>query len=209
MKKTNLIATTALAGALVFTGANNAHAAEELSDSQIQQKASDYINANNLQLKEGSKIAVSDENYGIDVPDGYKLVIYSEIINNSPSSMYVNKTTGDVIDPIKDHVNQSMAQNNEEQTTDSNATADNNEQQTADSNATADNNEQQTADSNVTADNNKQQTTDSNVTADNNEQQVLPETGETQSNSSLVTIFASVLLAVGSLLTFKRFSNNK
>ena len=195
MKKTNLIATTALAGALVFTGANNAHAAEELSDSQIQQKASDYINANNLQLKEGSKIAVSDENYGIDVPDGYKLVIYSEIINNSPSSMYVNKTTGDVIDPIKDHVNQSMAQNNEEQTTDSNATADNNEQQTADSN--------------VTADNNKQQTTDSNVTADNNEQQVLPETGETQSNSSLVTIFASVLLAVGSLLTFKRFSNNK
>ncbi|WP_462211599.1 LPXTG cell wall anchor domain-containing protein, partial [Staphylococcus hominis] len=84
---------------------------------------------------------------------------------------------------------------------------------TTDSNVTADNNEQQTTDSNVTADNNEQQTTDSNVTADNNEQQAteksLPETGETQTNSSLVTIFASVLLAVGSLLTFKRFSNNK
>lgn len=60
---------------------------------------------------------------------------------------------------------------------------------------------------------NKQQTTDNNATAQNNEQQAteksLPETGETQTNSSLVTIFASVLLAVGSLLTFKRFSNNK
>ncbi|MCJ1656128.1 LPXTG cell wall anchor domain-containing protein [Staphylococcus sp. NRL 16/872] len=41
-----------------------------------------------------------------------------------------------------------------------------------------------------------------------NTTKALPETGEL-SNSGLVTIIASVLLAAGSLLTFKRFSNNK
>lgn len=37
---------------------------------------------------------------------------------------------------------------------------------------------------------------------------VLPETGE-QSNSGLVTVIASVLLAAGSLLTFRRVSKSK
>ncbi|MDU6962647.1 LPXTG cell wall anchor domain-containing protein [Staphylococcus hominis] len=41
-----------------------------------------------------------------------------------------------------------------------------------------------------------------------NEAQALPETGE-QSNSGLVTIVASVLLAAGSLLAFRRTSNSK
>ncbi|MCI2775030.1 LPXTG cell wall anchor domain-containing protein [Staphylococcus petrasii] len=59
--------------------------------------------------------------------------------------------------------------------------------------------------------NNNQQTT--NLSNNKNVQEqsqtkALPETGE-QSNSGLVTILASVLLATGSLLTFKRFSNNK
>nr|WP_228452090.1 LPXTG cell wall anchor domain-containing protein [Staphylococcus hominis] len=36
----------------------------------------------------------------------------------------------------------------------------------------------------------------------------MPETGE-QSNSGLVTIVASVLLAAGSLLAFRRTSNSK
>lgn len=59
--------------------------------------------------------------------------------------------------------------------------------------------------------NNKQQTTDlsnNNNVQEQNHTKALPETGE-QSKSGLVTIIASVLLAAGSLLTFKRFSSNK
>lgn len=61
-----------------------------------------------------------------------------------------------------------------------------------------------------------QENTSNNVANDNsnNEQKnqatikALPESGE-QSNANLVTIIASVLLAAGSLLTFKRFNTNK
>ncbi|MFD8018659.1 LPXTG cell wall anchor domain-containing protein [Staphylococcus warneri] len=66
-----------------------------------------------------------------------------------------------------------------------------------------------------TQDNNhSSQATDNNNTAQNNTQEqsqakVLPETGEESSNATLVTMIASVLLAAGSLLTFKRFSKEK
>ncbi|WP_141747937.1 LPXTG cell wall anchor domain-containing protein, partial [Staphylococcus sp. HMSC062D04] len=45
-----------------------------------------------------------------------------------------------------------------------------------------------------------------NAKAENNAQ-ALPETGETE-NTGLVASIATVLLAVGSLFTFKRFSKN-
>ena len=60
--------------------------------------------------------------------------------------------------------------------------------------------------------NNQEQATNSNQeqAANNNQEQtqntVLPKTGEESTNTTFTTIIASILLATGSLLTFKRFS---
>ncbi|WP_142293696.1 LPXTG cell wall anchor domain-containing protein, partial [Staphylococcus epidermidis] len=69
-------------------------------------------------------------------------------------------------------------------------------------------------------DNTQSQATDNKVSTQNNNQQqdntqeqsqakVLPETGEESSNTTLLTMVAAVVLAAGSLLTFKRFSKEK
>ena len=60
--------------------------------------------------------------------------------------------------------------------------------------------------------NNQEQATNNNQeqAANNNQEQtqntVLPKTGEESTNTTFTTIIASILLATGSLLTFKRFS---
>lgn len=59
---------------------------------------------------------------------------------------------------------------------------------------------------------NNQNQTNNNKATQNNEQQTqskkLPETGEQSTNTNLTTIIASIVLASGSLLTFKRFSKS-
>ena len=91
------------------------------------------------------------------------------------------------------------------------------QENTSTNNSTNDNesNEQQNQATNKNESSQYNQTQNSNVDENNNTEQqnqaktkALPESGE-QSNYGLVTIIASVLLAMGSLLTFKRFSNNK
>lgn len=73
---------------------------------------------------------------------------------------------------------------------------------TSSSNIVNNEHQNQTADSNISAQNSQQQY--SSTTEKNNS---LPETGE-QSNSGLVTVITSVLLAVGSLLIFKKTSKS-
>lgn len=79
------------------------------------------------------------------------------------------------------------------------------------------NGQQQNSDnnSNAQAQNNEQsqsQATDNNQATDNakaeNNTQALPETGEESSNTTLVTMIASVILAAGSLLAFRRTSKS-
>ncbi|MCG1718858.1 LPXTG cell wall anchor domain-containing protein, partial [Staphylococcus epidermidis] len=57
--------------------------------------------------------------------------------------------------------------------------------------------------------NNEQQQSQAtdNAKAENNTQ-ALPETGEESSNTTLVTMIASVILAAGSLLAFRRTSKS-
>ena len=204
MKKASILTTTTLAGALLFTGVGaNANAAEQVSKSQAEDSVQELVtNNSNYTPKDGTKYTVMDEKYADPHhPENTYSVAFGEEPNQAPSFLYVNKDNGNIYD-----ANGNLVQK-------ASSGSEDNKQQTTDNNATAQNNEQQATDNNVTVQNNEQQATDNNVTAQNNEQQAteksLPETGETQTNSSLVTIFASVLLAVGSLLTFKRFSNNK
>ena len=76
-----------------------------------------------------------------------------------------------------------------------------NEQQNQTANKQVSSQGNQSQYSSTTKENNTQST-------QSNEAQALPETGE-ESNSGLVTIVASVLLATGSLLAFRRTSNSK
>ncbi|HEP4925345.1 TPA: LPXTG cell wall anchor domain-containing protein, partial [Streptococcus pyogenes] len=87
----------------------------------------------------------------------------------------------------------------------------NGQQQTSDnnSNSQSQNNEQgqqQATDNNVATQNNQQQTQSQEPAQA--EAKALPETGEQSTNTGLVASIATLLLAVGSALTFKRFSKN-
>ncbi|MBA6432797.1 LPXTG cell wall anchor domain-containing protein [Pseudomonas aeruginosa] len=85
--------------------------------------------------------------------------------------------------------NQQLSQNNDQQA----------QNQATDNTVNTQNNDQQ-----------QTQTTDNNTTTQTNTQEqakVLPETGES-SNTTILTIVASVLLAAGSLLVFRRTSKS-
>ncbi|MCI2838912.1 LPXTG cell wall anchor domain-containing protein [Staphylococcus hominis] len=224
MKKSKVLATTTLAGALLFTGVgatHNAHAAEnQLSDAQLENAANNYINSHNIHLNEGTSANLTDPRY-YKVPKGYAPIVFGEQGNNGPSIIYVNKTTGDIIDGNAKYrnVNNNETSQNTVNKADNTTTQDttNNNTQSTDNTQAATNNE---TTNNEATNNNTTAATDNNVsTPENNTQsvqtneaqstaQALPETGE-QSNSGLVTIVASVLLAAGSLLAFRRTSNSK
>ncbi|MCI2931441.1 LPXTG cell wall anchor domain-containing protein [Staphylococcus hominis] len=224
MKKSKVLATTTLTGALLFTGVgatHNAHAAEgQLSDAQLENAANNYINSHNIHLNEGTSANLTDPRY-YNVPKGYAPIMLSEKENNSPTILYVNKTTGDIIDgnaKYRNAYNNETSQNtvNKADNTTTQDTTNNNTQST-DNTQAATNNE---TTNNEATNNNTTAATDNNVSTQENTTQsaqtneaqtttqALPETGE-QSNSGLVTIIASVLLAAGSLLAFRRTSNSK
>ena len=229
MKKSKVLATTTLAGALLFTGVgatHNAHAAEGLSDTQKQNIVNQYIQDNNINATPDSRVA-SGLTLG-NVPEGYTPVGFAEKHAQAPSFVYVNDKTGEIIDRGAGHhelISQDNQNNNEtsqntvnkaDNTTTQDTQANNNTQST-DNTQAATNNE---TTNNEATNNNTTAATDNNVsTPENNTQstqsnetqstaQALPETGG-QSNSGLVTIVASVLLAAGSLLAFRRTSNSK
>ena len=224
MKKSKVLATTTLAGALLFTGVgatHNAHAAEgQLSDAQLENAANNYINSHNIHLNEGTSANLTDPRY-YNVPKGYAPIMLSEQENNSPTILYVNKTTGDIIDgnaKYRNAYNNETSQNtvnkadntttqdttnNNTQSTDNTQAATNNE---TTNNEATNNNTTAATDNNVSIPENNTQSTQSNEAQST--AQALPETGG-QSNAGLVTIIASVLLAAGSLLVFRRTSNSK
>lgn len=185
MKKTSILTTTILAGALLFSGlgAHQAHAAES------------EVTANNA-TEIGSSVmkehGYHPENVNFREPEdkgNYYLISYG---NKSGAGALASTENADL-----DKVGYYQFATDQNSTSSSNIV--NNEQQN------------QTADSNISAQNSQQQY--SSTTEENNNSQLqvennsLPETGE-QSNSGLVTVIASVLLAVGSLLTFKKTSKS-
>ena len=195
MKKSKVLATTTLAGALLFTGVNTNNAnAEAKQDLQLASEKEWQIQHDRLlkarlsgQGGEGGgpgAVTSYQDSYQeyIDYykkwgsQNGYDISIRSE---KESAELFKDDKSVD-FDNYQLPKDQTTQNNNEQ-----NQTANNNPQTQGNSN-------------NVAIQTNEAQTTT----------QVLPETGE-QSNSGLVTIIASVLLAVGSLLAFRRTSNSK
>lgn len=201
MKKVGLLATTAFASTLLFTGinANETNAAEnELSDSQIEDIANNYLNSNNIDLAEGTNITIAPDHY--TSPEGYTNVVYAEDGGNGPSdiqsSIYVNNVTGEVLDY--------NAENHKPNNDTEEMANPEGQQQTP------------SAEQNVDAQANNTGAEATNEAASapqqeeaNQEQAMLPETGGEASNSTMITIIASLFIAAGSFLTFKRRSKQK
>lgn len=202
MKKSKVLATTTLAGALLFTGVgatHNAHAADYVNDSNVRDYAknaigSKYTEAGSVSIG-GIGGGVTDKDNGVKDNGDYYTVIFSGEKDNGVGAAKVYKDGRIEAQTPRDANNVlTIDAPNNTQSTDNNQAATNNNTTTA------------TTDNDVsTQENNTQpaQTNEAQTTA-----QALPETGG-QSNSGLVTIIASVLLAAGSLLAFRRTSNSK
>ena len=199
MKTTKILGATTLAGALLFTGvsSHDANAAENLSKSQAEDSVKNFVSNNNDYQTNGDTKFISTKDEWSDSPiDNSYNIAFGEERNQSPSFLYVKKDTGDIYDHDGNLV-QKGSVNSEDTTQNINQSS-----QATDNTVNTQNNEQQTqaTDNNVATQNN-QQTTQSDAKS-------LPETGEQSTNTGLVASIATLLLAVGSALTFKRFSKN-
>lgn len=176
MKKLSILATTTLAGTLLFAGAGSANAAENnSSNSQLQNTAKDYLNSHHVQINKNSELVVEDnDRVSGNVPKGYKPVMFGEQGNNGPSYILVN-ANGDVIDP-------QHRQTTSEQNQDTNNTENTTNQHQTD---------------------NRQANNDSQ-----NKAASLPTTGQ-ETNTTFISSVAAILLGLGSILTFKRFTKEK
>lgn len=206
MKKSKVLATTTLAGALLFTGVgatHNAHAADFVNDSNVRDYAKNAIGS---KYTESGSVSIGGIGGGVTAKDNgvkdngdYYTVVFSGEKDNGIGAAKVYKD-GHIeaqtpTDPFKtltiDAPNNTQSTDNTQSTT---------------NNSVAANNETTTNNTTATTTNNNTQSTQSNEAQST--AQALPETGS-QSNSGLVTIVASVLLAAGSLLAFRRTSNSK
>lgn len=196
MKTAKILGATTLTGALLFTGVSSHDAnAAEVSKQQAEDNVKNLVNNNsNYSPKSGTDFTVMTDEYADrDKPDNTYSVAFGEEPNQSPSFLYVNKDTGDVYDAKGNLVQKNSngsdnSSNTQLQATDNNVATQNNQQQT------------QSQEPAQATDNIQKQPAQSEAKA-------LPETGETE-NTGLVASIATVLLAIGSLFTFKRFSKN-
>jgi LPXTG-motif cell wall-anchored protein len=196
MKTTKILGATTLAGALLFTGVGHVNAAENLSESQAEDSVKNFVSNNNDYQTKGDTKFISTKDEWSDSPiDNSYNIAFGEERNQSPSFLYVKKDTGDIYDHDGNLVQKGSA--NSEDTTQNN----NQSSQATDNTVNTQNNEQQQSQA---TDNAKAK----NNTQSQNQAQALPETGEESSNTTLVTMIASVILAAGSLLAFRRTSKS-
>ena len=188
MKTTKILGATTLAGALLFTGVGATHSNEAHADTQnITLPTPDQWQKQHDRLLEGRLSGHGGEGGGPGAVNSYDNS-YNEYVQHNLE--YENKY-GMVHFVIpsegKAYLNGQNAQDNNQssQATDNTVATQNNAQQAQGTDSTA-------------AQNNTQE---------QSQAQALPETGET-SNTTLVTMVAAVMLAAGSLLTFKRFSKD-
>lgn len=209
MKKSKVLATTTLAGALLFTGVgatHNVHAAE----SEVTAN-----NATDIGISVMKEHGQHPENVNFNTPEDrgdHYVIFYGNKSGHGSGAVEVYKNglvksgSGALAGTEKgDMTNLGYYQFEKAQNTNST----NNNTQAATNNETTNNeatnnNTNAATDNNVSTQENNTQSTQSNEA----QAQALPETGG-QSNSGLVTIVASVLLAAGSLLAFRRTSNSK
>ncbi len=203
MKTTKILGATTLAGALLFTGVGATHSYEAhasdvqkvtLETPQDWQKKHDNLVKGRLEHPNqggegGGPGAVSSSQKS-----------YREYVEQNLSyGRQVDSTEIIVPDEGKAYLNGQKNQNT------NNTTANQNNEQQEQSNT-----------NNTTAQNNNQgqssqannNTKSENNTQSQNQSQALPETGEESSNTTLVTMIASIILAAGSLLAFRRTSKS-
>ncbi|MEJ7419078.1 LPXTG cell wall anchor domain-containing protein [Staphylococcus warneri] len=203
MKTTKILGATTLAGALLFTGvsSHNASAAES------------SVNANNAQSvatqvwkEDGYKPERVNFQKAEDKGDYYLLGYNNKSgVGDGAVRVYKDGTveTGEGVLATAD--DGKFYKNGKYQFDNSNNNEQGQQQATDNTVTTQNNNQQQATDNTVTTqNNNQQQAVQNNAT----QAQELPATGET-TNNGLVASIATVLLAIGSLLTFKRFSKEK
>lgn len=195
MKTTKILGATTLAGALLFTGvgathSNEAHAADKekvtLETPQDWQKKHDSLLKGRLEHPNQG-----GEGGGPGTVSSYQKSYQEYVDQNLKYGEQVENT--EIIVPQEGKA----FLNGQQQTSDnnSNSQSQNNEQ-----------GQQQATDNNVATQNNQQQTQSQEPAQA--EAKALPETGEQSTNTGLVASIATLLLAVGSALTFKRFSKN-
>ncbi|MCI2774035.1 LPXTG cell wall anchor domain-containing protein [Staphylococcus petrasii] len=224
MKKVGILATSALAGTLLFAGTGHAQAASQISSHQAEDEVASYIQNSNTyhKMPESGVFAYSEQETFSPVENSYAIG-FGQVGDNGPTYLYVNKSTGTIYDGFgnvlqQGALNQNDANSNNQQngentqtTTHDNQTTPNSSQQT---NANTTSNAQSSQDNSTTTaqtsqDNSTTTAQDTNhSTSQTTPTKALPETGET-SNSGLVTTIAAVLLAAGSLLVFRRKSTTK
>ncbi|WP_210135164.1 LPXTG cell wall anchor domain-containing protein [Staphylococcus sp. GDX8P80P] len=208
MKKANILASSTLAGALLFAGVgvHQANAAES------------EVTANNAVAIGSSVLAEhgdSPEKLNFNKPQDkgdYYLILFGNKSGHGSGAIEVYKDG-----LVKVGSGAAAGTENGEMTNvgyyQFDTTQENTSNNVANDNS---NNEQKNQATNDNAPSQNNQTQNSTVGEENSNTQqqnqattkALPESGE-QSNANLVTIIASVLLAAGSLLTFKRFNTNK
>ena len=207
MKKASILATTTLAGTLLFVGAGHAQAASQISSQQAENEVASYIQSSNNyhKMPESGVSAISSQESFSPIKNAYAIA-FGQVGDNGPTYLYVNKSTGTIYDGHGNVLQQGTLGQ-----TPSNA---NNQQNGENTQTTANNQNSQntTQQSNANATPNAQSSQD-NVTTKNTTNQAtsakaLPETGET-SNSGLVTTIAATLLAAGSFLVLRRTSTTK
>lgn len=187
MKTTKILGATTLAGALLFTGvgathSNEAHAADKekvtLETPQDWQKKHDSLLKGRLEHPNQG-----GEGGGPGTVSSYQKSYQEYVDQNLKYGEQVESTEIIVPEEGKAFLN--------------------GQQQNSSNNSS---NQEEATDNTVNAQNNEQQQTQSQEPAQA-EAKALPETGET-TNTGLVASIATLLLAVGSALTFKRFSKN-
>lgn len=205
MKTAKILGATTLAGALLFTGLGNANAAEQININN----AKDIANKATLN-DEASKGGFSPgPTSDLSSNDSYTTTKKGNdyIISSPDEGAYTYRLAEDgklymttKYDGKEYYISQANVDNSQQPVQKKQNQTDNNSNQTQ----TATDETQNPATDNNNVEVNNTQATDNSKTENNT--QALPETGEESSNTTLATMIASILLATGSLLTFKRFS---
>lgn len=191
MKKISILATTTLAGALLFTGLETGHQAKADAIDTIKIANQQEWQYQHDKLLQGRLSGQNSEGGGTGAVNSYDNS-YQEYYDHTLKSAKEQglkvevRTLDESKEKFKDDPNANFGESNNQQ-------AKNNTQAQANPHTTVPQHQQ----------NNVQQTKDTKA------MKMLPATGDTSNNNSLITVLASTLIAIGSVLTFKRFSKNK
>lgn len=222
MKKLGIFGTTTLAGVLLFTGVNSNADAAEISKSDAQNSVQNFVEGNpNYNLDPSSQFIDNTES-DQPVSNAYKIG-FGETQNQSPTWLYVKKDTGEIVDANGNVIQAANSnQTSEQQTTQgerpyggvtpdgmTNEEYAELEQNVPNPNEVSTEEYNQAVESETARIQNESEQTSENTNASQSEVSELPETGSEEKNSTAITtMIATILLAAGSLLTFKRFSKN-